>query len=293
MAQIIDAKKLDLTIDTLIRSKNIKTDKKVIIIAATNDEAAKRYGNVKSKALEKIGIDSEVVEFDEDITQIELQRYIGEKVNKNDEVFGCIIQLPLYKHLDPDIIVNTLHLFKDIDCLTYYRQGSLFTVNNKQRAITTCTAQGVELMISEHIGRDLRGKNVVIVGRGPLVADPLAKSLELKNATVTKVHTKTKPLTIISHMATADIVISCAGNDMTTYINPQVLKEDALVIGVGFRYIDGKQIQDFDVQEFIDDENFQGKVTSNTNATGLATIASFKLNTITILENLKLFKGEK
>ena len=293
MAKIIDAKKLNTVIDELIKSKEIKTDKKVIIIAATNDEAAKRYGNTKSRALAKININSEVVTFPENITQEQLQRYIIKEVNNNDDVFGCIIQLPLYKHLDPDIIVNTVHPFKDIDCLTYYRQGSLYTVNNKQKPITTCTAQGVELIISEHIGRNLAGKNVVIVGRGPLVADPLAKSLELKNATVTKVHTKTDALTMIGHLCKADIIISCAGNDMTHYINPQIVKDDAFIIGVGFRYIDGKQIQDFNVQEFIDDENFIGKVTSNTNATGLATIASFKLNAITLLENQCLRKGEK
>ena len=218
MAKIIDAKKLNTVIDELIKSKEIKTDKKVIIIAATNDEAAKRYGNTKSRALAKININSEVVTFPENITQEQLQRYIIKEVNNNDDVFGCIIQLPLYKHLDPDIIVNTVHPFKDIDCLTYYRQGSLYTVNNKQKPITTCTAQGVELIISEHIGRNLAGKNVVIVGRGPLVADPLAKSLELKNATVTKVHTKTDALTMIGHLCKADIIISCAGNDMTHYI---------------------------------------------------------------------------
>lgn len=293
MAEIINAKKINETIEEIILKKNLKTDKKVIIIAATDDEAAKRYGKVKKKALEKIGIQSEVVEFNEDVTQIQLQKYISKEVNKNEEVFGCIIQLPLYKHLDPDIVVNTLHPFKDIDCLTYYRQGSLYTVNNKQRAITTCTAQGVELMISEHLGRNLAGKNVVIVGRGPLVADPLAKSLELKNATVTKIHTKTDPLVSISLLSRADIVVSCAGKDMTTYINPHVLKEDALVIGVGFRYIDGRQVQDFDIHEFMNDENFKGKISSDTGATGLATIASFKLNTITILENLKLMEGVK
>lgn len=285
--QIMDAKQINELINEIIKEKNIQTDKKVIILTATNDEAAKRYGKVKQKALEKINIKSEVLEISEDLPQDLLIKYIHVAINQNEEVGGCIIQLPLYKHLDPDLVVNALDPFKDIDCLTYLRQGSLYTVNNKDRGLVPCTAAGVEMILTQYVGgkKELSGKNAVIIGRGPLVADPLSKMLELKDMTVTKVHSKTNFKYMSQLINNADIIVSCVGKDMSHLLNPMNVKKDAVLIGVGFRYENGKQKQDFNVEDFIKyNKLFYGKVTSDTNATGLATIANFKYNVISLLE---------
>lgn len=241
----------------------------LLIINASDDKASERYVNMKKKICNKNGIVCIVLKFEETCTQAEIIEYIKKSQHNYS---GVLVQSPLYDHLNYNEIVEYIEPSKDVDGLTIFNQGAIY--NAEYKGIRTCTALGVSLLLSYN-EIDIKGKLVVMVGRGKMVADPLAKMLEYKGATVVKIHTKTKDKVAKMLISNADIIISCVGKNMSHIINPNIAKNVEALIGVGFRYEDGKQLQDFNVNDNWPEEV---KMTSNTNGTGLATLSALLLN---------------
>lgn len=290
MATLIDATNVKHTIETYVSQyieKQVKPEDRelsLLIIKAGDDMASDIYVNMKQKACERVGIICNVVTFDSSITQEALEKYI---LNVQDSYTSVMIQSPVYKHLDFDNLYATINPEKDADGLNPINQGLLYDGNHI--GIRPCTALGVDFLLEEH-GIDVKGKLVTIIGRGKLVADPLAKMLEYKGATVVKIHTQTDSYdkdVLIRH---SDIIISCVGKDMSDLVNPKRATCASALIGVGFRYEDGKQVQDFNIEDFG-----EGIVcTPNTKGTGMATISALLANIIACDKATKFISmGEK
>lgn len=277
---IIDAKQnkeyLDLTIGELFNEEFYYKGKvtSVLIINASDDDANKRYIEQKKKLLYHFGIKCKVKTFDEDCGILDIQNYI---CDKQDTFTAVMIQSPVYTHLDYEELLSVIDYKKDIDGLHPMNQGLLYSKN--PNAIIPCTAVGVFKLL-ENNKIDTWNKKVVIVGRGKLVADPLSELLENHNCTVTKIHTKTDSEYSKLLIKSADIIISCAGKDLSDNINPKTVGDNLLaLVGVGFRYENGKQRQDFDINDNWDDDI---KITSDVGATGTATVCALVDNLLQI-----------
>ena len=289
MATLIDATNVKHKIETHVSQyieEQVKPEDRevsLLIIKAGDDMASDRYVSMKQKACERVGIKCDVVPFDENITQEWLEEYI---LNVQDNYTSVMVQAPVYKHLDFDRLCSAISPEKDADGLNPINQGLLYDGNHM--GIRPCTALGVAFLLEEH-EIDVKGKLVTIIGRGKLVADPLAKMLEHKGATVVKIHTQTPEYDKKMLVQHSDIIVSCVGRDMRDLLSPSNCAVAEALIGVGFRYEDGRQVQDFDIDVFWD----KTKCTPNTKGTGMATISALLMNIITCDKATKFITMEE
>ena len=290
MATLIDATNVKHKIETYVSQyieQQVKPEDRevsLLIIKAGDDMASDRYVSMKQKACERVGIRCDVMPFEENITQEWLEEYI---LNVQDNYTSVMVQAPVYKHLDFDRLCATISPEKDADGLNPINQGLLY--DDERMGIRPCTALGVAFLLEEH-EIDVKGKLVTILGRGKLVADPLAKMLEYKGATVVKIHTQTSQIDKECLIGQADIIVSCVGKDMSDLVNPKGATGADALIGVGFRYDNGKQVQDFNIEDFDEDV----VCTPNTKGTGMATISALLMNIITCDKATKFISmGEK
>ena len=289
MATLIDATNVKHKIETYVSQyieQQVKPEDRevsLLIIKAGDDMASDRYVSMKQKACERVGIRCDVMPFDENITQEWLEEYI---LNVQDNYTSVMVQAPVYKHLDFDRLCSTINPEKDADGLSPINQGLLY--DGSHMGIRPCTALGVAFLLEEH-EIDVKGKLVTIIGRGKLVADPLAKMLEYKGATVVKIHTQTSEYDKQHLIRYSDIIVSCVGRDMRDLLSPSNCASAEALIGVGFRYEDGRQVQDFDIDAFWNDT----KCTPNTKGTGMATISALLMNIISCDKATKFISMEE
>ena len=242
---------------------------KFIIINASNDEGNERYIKGKIKEGEKSGLDVEVVKFEEDCNDNDVLKIINKC---NDEKIPVILQLPTFKHLDTENLMKSINYNVDADGFSREWIGEINLGNDN--LIAPATPKGV-ISLLEYYKVDISGKVALVIGKSNHVGKPLCSMLMNKGATLINANSKTKDLW--SLVKIADIVISCVGRQ--NLINAQDIKEDAIVIGVGFTYINRKQILDFDVEEIV----ALGKakfVSNRINCTGKATINSLIDNVV-------------
>lgn len=276
MATLIDATNVKHKIETYVSQyieEHVKPEDReisLLIIKAGDDIASDRYVSMKQKACERVGIKCDVVPFEENITQEWLEEYI---LMVQDNYTSVMVQAPVYKHLDFDRLCSAISPEKDADGLNPINQGLLY--DGSHMGIRPCTALGVAFLLEEH-EIDVKGKLVTIIGRGKLVADPLAKMLEHKGATVVKIHTQTENFDKQLLIQNSDIIVSCVGRDMRNLLNKSNCAVADTLIGVGFRYEDGRQVQDFDIDVMHDSK----LCTPNTKGTGMATISALLMNII-------------
>ena len=290
MATLIDATNVKHKIETYVSQyieEQVKSEDRelsLLIIQAGDDMASDIYISMKQKACERVGIICNVITFDSSITQEALEKYI---LNVQDSYTSVMIQSPVYKHLDFDKLCATINPEKDADGLNPINQGLLY--DGSHVGIRPCTALGVAFLLEEH-EIDVEGKLVTIIGRGKLVADPLAKMLEYKGATVVKIHTQTSEYDKQHLIRCSDIIVSCVGRDMRDLLSPSNCAVAEALIGVGFRYEAGRQVQDFDIDVMHDSK----LCTPNTKGTGMATISALLMNIIACDKATKFISmGEK
>ena len=277
MTKLLNANKLDEFMDNKIAnmtflSNNKGRKPKVVIIKASDDKASEIYIRNKVKTGAKLGIDVEVIELNENVSNIDIEDLIN-SLNNNEEVDGMILQLPVYKHLDPTHLINQICPLKDVDGLTWYAKASL--ESNKLKMLP-CTPLGVVNMLTLE-GVVIAGKNVVVVGKGETAGAPMATVFRNLDATVTVCHIKTSKKDLEFYVRHADIVISCVGKQ--NVLDAEWFKEGSVVIGVGFSYDEnGKQQLDFDVDKVVEIGKVK-LVSQRTNCTGKATVISLMYNT--------------
>ena len=281
MTVIIDGKACAKKVIEELRKKTKNLDKKpsLAVILANNDPSSKIYVASKERQCLDLGFNSCVYRFDENIKQQDLIKLIHE-LNENNDVNGILVQLPLYKHLNEQEIIELINPKKDVDGFHPINVGKL-NCNLEPWAIC-CTPKGIIKLLKEY-NINLVGKNVVVIGRSNIVGKPTATLLTNENATVTLAHSKTKDLKEITK--NADIIISATGK--AKLIKANMVKKDAIVIDVGIsKQISGKLVGDVDFENV---KNVASYITPVPGGVGPMTIACLMENTYELfkLQNQK------
>ena len=202
----------------------------VVIIG--EDPASHVYVRNKKKRAEGCGFHSVQHSLDADTSQDDVLQLIDD-LNNDDRIHGILVQLPLPKHLDEQLITQSISPSKDVDGFHFVNIGKL-TSGNTADAFVPCTPAGCMLMIKDHLGADLSGLSAVVVGRSNIVGKPMASLLLQVNATVTVTHSRTKDLADVVRQA--DIVIAAVGR--ANMITGDWVKPGAVVIDVGINRIE-------------------------------------------------------
>ena len=242
---ILDGKKYR---DELLEEyKKLIEDEKLTIrldiIIVGHDEASEIYVRNKVKFASFVGIKVVTHELESTVLEENIIDLI-EELNCNEEVTGIILQSPISDGLDFDACASKIAPRKDIDGFTMMNIDKLY---HGVEALIPCTVKGI-IMLLEHYGVDLEGKNVTIIGRGNIVGKPLALALTNKNATVTLCHSKTENLAF--HTKHADIVISATGK--RNLVTENMVKDGFIGVDVGINRTGGKICGDFDYEEVKD-----------------------------------------
>ena len=158
------------------------------------------------------------------------------KLNNQNNVNGILVQLPLPKHINEQIILDSINPEKDADGFHPLNVGKLSIANhNDENLLIPCTPYGCLLML-KNLGVELAGKNAVVVGRSNIVGKPMAQLLIKESCTVTIAHSRTKNL--IEVCKAADILVAAVGKP--EIIKGDWIKKDAIVIDVGINRIEKK-----------------------------------------------------
>lgn len=253
---------------------------KVVFIQVGKNEASNVYVRNKIKLCKEVGIEVEHIQFKEIISEGELINFI-EFLNKQKDIHGIMVQLPLPRHIDEQAVINSIDADKDIDGFTDINKGKLML--DDESALISCTPKGI-MTILEHQQIDLRGKNVVIVGRSNIVGKPLAQLMINAGATVTVCNSRTDKRYLTDLIFNADIFISAIGQ--TNYFNEKFFLDNSMLteylcetiaIDVGInRDSEGKLCGDIDKELY---DEFKA-VTSVPGGVGLITVLEVIRNSI-------------
>ena len=270
MSQILDGQMISKEIKERIKEEvnRLEVKPKLVVILVGDDDASKIYVRNKIKACENVGIATEDYILPKDTREKELVDLI-EKLNKNKEVNGILVQLPLPKHLNEDTIVNTISPIKDVDGLNIINQGKLL---NRKPVLVPATPKGIITLLKRYFV-EIEGKRVVIVGRSKLVGMPLALLFNHANATVTVCHSYTENLKDITKQA--DILVSAVGK--ANFISGDMIKKDAVVVDVGINRQMGHIVGDVNFKEAMEVARL---VTPVPKGVGPMTIASLLENVL-------------
>lgn len=285
MAQILDGREVSAAIkDQLKREVQAMVDSglrppHLVAILVGNDGGSMTYVGAKEKACHEVGFLGTVIRYNNDVTEAELLAKIDE-INRNDQIDGLIVQLPLPKHIDENKVTLAIAPHKDVDGFHDVNMGRLAKGAD---GIKPATPYGITL-IFKHYGIQTEGKNVVIVGRSNIVGRPMSIMLsgpgETGNATVTVTHSKTKDLN--SFTRAADILVAAIGRP--GFIKGDMIKPGAVVIDVGTTRIDDASKKagwrlSGDV-DFASVEPVAGAITPVPGGVGPMTIAGLLANTM-------------
>ena len=201
------------------------------VILVGDNPASKIYVKNKILIAKKIDIESNEILLGSDVTEDELIHHIS-ILNKDPNVDGILVQLPLPKHISEKKIINLISPSKDVDGFHPENFGKLFMGDPK---FIPCTPLGCLYMLKHEID-DIKGKNAVIIGRSNIVGKPMASLLLSSDCSVTIVHSKSKNIEV--HTRKADILIVAVG--IPQMINEKFIKPDAIVIDVGINRLESK-----------------------------------------------------
>jgi methylenetetrahydrofolate dehydrogenase (NADP+)/methenyltetrahydrofolate cyclohydrolase len=197
------------------------------------DPASAVYVRAKEKASREAGMAGETIRLPASTSQAELLALIA-RLNTDATVHGILVQMPLPKHIDPDVVIDHIRPDKDVDGFHPVNVGKVLIGDSD--GFAPCTPAGVQRMLVES-GVETRGANCVIVGRSNIVGKPMAALLMQAgkggDATVTVCHSRTRDLA--GHTRRADILIAAVGRPRT--ITADMVKPGAVVIDVGVNRI--------------------------------------------------------
>jgi methylenetetrahydrofolate dehydrogenase (NADP+)/methenyltetrahydrofolate cyclohydrolase len=237
-AQVIDGKaiaakvrgRIGTTVATL-KEQGITPGLAVVLVG--NDPASRVYVGMKKKMCLELGMYSADHELSASTSEAELLTLIGQ-LNADERVHGILVQLPLPDHIDTDKVLEAISPDKDADGFHPYNVGRLMI---GKPTFQPCTPYGVMVMLDE-IGYDLKGKEVVVVGRSNIVGKPVALMCLSRHATVTICHSRTKDLPDV--VRRADVVIAAVGK--AEMIKGDWIKPGAVVIDVGINRVGEKKL---------------------------------------------------
>lgn len=239
-AEIINGKELAENKKQALKAYLLQTKKEpcLAVVLVGDNPASQIYVRHKMKAAEDVGIKVCLYEKEKEITKEDLVSFIQE-LNRNTEINGIIVQLPLPRHIPPFEVLEAIAPDKDVDGLGSCNLGKLFVGH---QALVPCTPLAC-LDLIKQVRSDLNGLRAVVVGRSCLVGKPLAQLLLEENCTVTQAHSHTKDLPAVCREA--DILVVAVGRP--NLITADYVKPGAVVIDVGInRMPDGRICGDVD-----------------------------------------------
>ena len=254
------------------------------VVLVGEDPASQIYVRTKSKKLKSLGLISETIRLDADVTEQKLLSII-EDLNANSKFHGILVQMPLPEHINSQNVINSINPAKDVDGFHPENVGWLSI--GKPRFIP-CTPKGI-MRIFSHYNIDLSGKDIVVIGRSNIVGRPMSILVSSNNAngTCTICHSRTK--NINDYSGNADIIISAIG--VPNFLTSEMIKEDSIIIDVGINRIDSDNEKGYKIVGDADYDSVFDKVSKITpvpGGVGPMTIAMLVENTIEAAENIQL-----
>lgn len=241
---IIDGKAISQKIKNSIRNEIEYNGyfPKLAILLSGDDESSLVYVNSKTKACESVGIKTEVFYFNEseEVKFINTIKFL----NNDKNVHGIMVEMPLPKNFNIELIFDIVNPYKDVDCISTYNMGRLFA---GKPLFVPCTPKAI-LHILDNININLAGKHAVIVGRSNILGKPVSKLLLDRDCTVTTCHSKTTDLK--SYTKNADILVLAAGKK--NLINKDMVKEGTVLIDAGINVYEGYIYGDADFNDIKD-----------------------------------------
>lgn len=224
---IVDGKKISADIKARLSAREGSKPKMAVVMVG-EDPASVAFVNVKKRFGENIGVEVKVYNYEETITQTELEQIISNLADK-EEITGIVLQLPVPKHLNADQAINLITPNKDVDAL-----------GAESRVLSPVVAAVKEILEINKI--DLTGKRALVIGKGKLVGKPVSVWLAGEGANVQITDSQTNNLNEL--LQTADIIVTGAGNPH--FIKPEMIKEGVVLIDAATSEAAGKLAGDAD-----------------------------------------------
>ena len=226
---LLDARELVSKKVDELKSRVDKLSKKpsLVIIRVGDDFASGKYVANKIKKCDEVGIDSKIIHFDGDVKQEVVEETIL-NLNKDEDITGILLQLPIPKHLDEDYLTNLIEDEKDVDGFTIGNMGKLSLGLESNVA---CTPRGIITLLKE-FNIEIEGQDVLIINRSNIVGKPLAQLFLKENATVTIAHSKTKNLK--EKIVLSDIVVTAVGK--ANFLRADDFKNNTTIIDVSINF---------------------------------------------------------
>ncbi|WP_300074773.1 bifunctional methylenetetrahydrofolate dehydrogenase/methenyltetrahydrofolate cyclohydrolase FolD, partial [uncultured Ruegeria sp.] len=238
VAQVIDGKAFAAKVRAQVADQVAKLKEEngitpgLAVVLVGEDPASQVYVRSKGKMTVEVGMNSYEHKLDVDTSEADLLALI-DTLNTDPAVHGILVQLPLPKHLNEDLVINSIDPAKDVDGFHISNVGLLGT---GQKSMVPCTPLGCLMMLRDHHG-SLSGMDAVVIGRSNIVGKPMAQLLLGDSCTVTIAHSRTKDLPDV--VRRADIVIAAVGRP--EMVPGDWIKEGATVIDVGINRIDAPE----------------------------------------------------
>ncbi|WP_299893263.1 bifunctional methylenetetrahydrofolate dehydrogenase/methenyltetrahydrofolate cyclohydrolase FolD, partial [uncultured Ruegeria sp.] len=238
VAQVIDGKAFAAKVRAQVADQVAKLKEEngitpgLAVVLVGEDPASQVYVRSKGKMTVEVGMNSYEHKLDVDTSEAGLLALI-DTLNTDPAVHGILVQLPLPKHLNEDLVINSIDPAKDVDGFHISNVGLLGT---GQKSMVPCTPLGCLMMLRDHHG-SLSGMDAVVIGRSNIVGKPMAQLLLGDSCTVTIAHSRTKDLPDV--VRRADIVIAAVGRP--EMVPGDWIKEGATVIDVGINRIDAPE----------------------------------------------------
>lgn len=215
------------------RASKLTRTAKLVIIRIGNDYASGKYVTNKIKRCNEVGVDSEIIHLEENVTTMDVVRTIH-RLNKNPKVTGILLQLPLPKHLNENFLTSLIRSDKDVDGFTPINMGKLALGEEEN---TACTPRGI-ISLLKHNNIEMEGKDVLIINRSNIVGKPLMHLFLKENATVTIAHSKTENLK--KKIKKADIVVTGVG--IPNFLTYKDFKRGTTIIDVSINYDENNKL---------------------------------------------------
>ena len=282
-AQIIDGKEFAANVRNQVAEHvvRLKADHGIIpglaVVLVGEDPASQVYVRSKGKLTVEVGMNSVEHKLDVNTSETDLLAVV-DQLNNDPAIHGILVQLPLPKHLNEGLVINSIDPVKDVDGFHISNVGLLGT---GQSSMVPCTPLGCLMMLRDHFG-PLSGLDAVVVGRSNIVGKPMAQLLLGDSCTVTIAHSRTKDLPDV--VRRADIVVAAVGRP--EMVPGDWIKPGAVVVDVGINRIaapergEGKMKLVGDV-DYASCAQVAGAITPVPGGVGPMTIACLLANTLT------------
>jgi methylenetetrahydrofolate dehydrogenase (NADP+)/methenyltetrahydrofolate cyclohydrolase len=240
----------------------------LVTVIVGDDPASEVYVAGKHRACKEVGLRSAHHGLADETSEAELLELV-EALNRDDDVDGILVQLPVPDQIDPDRVVAAIDPAKDVDGLTPVNAGLLA---HGMPGLVSCTPAGV-MELLRHEGVELEGAEAVVVGRSKLVGVPVARLLLGANATVTSCHSRTRDLAAVC--SRADVLIAAVG--VPRLLGADAVKPGAVVIDVGVNRTEDGLVGDVDFEAAGE---VAAAITPVPGGVGPMTIAMLLVNTL-------------